>query len=897
MFRPTYVRTSFGIRVEWSVDAPWESDEEKQFCTAVFTARDALSILQNMPLDDIEHLGLSSKNAHPMHMILQKLVVPPPCTRPAIYSSEGSRCRGQNELTVRLMEVLKRSQELHTFMGNVAAEDVVVTPEFLERLNRLQYEIFMLVNSGARVPKPAGMSRNSGNTQIKSLTDRLKGKEGRIRGNLMGKRVDFSARCVITPDAYFDCDRVGVPYSIAKKLTIPETVNSFNVASLSERVRRGAHDIHGASSVITGNGVIVSLENCKQRDKILLKCGDVVERFLANDDIVVFNRQPSLHMHGMQAHRVRLMPGHTFRLSLVVASPYNADFDGDEMNLHVPQSKAAAAECAMLMSVSQNCISSQANKPVMGIVQDSLLGLHLLSMNNVVIDYPHTCRLLGSLLNYEGVLPSPDIVVRKQGSPRRRFWMGKTIISLLLPDNFFVETNIEEDEADWKDSMLPVIVRQGRLLCGVLCKAHVGTSSGGIVDTLCREYNGVACMRFMGDAQRLTHSYLLQRGHHVGIDDVMLSHNGHAKVNERMKKATIMCEEIQKEIVDAPPNIGVVAENAILRLLSKMLLQTGGIVNEYMSEHNAIRRMVSAGSKGSFINLSQICACLGQQSMEGARIGQGQRTLPFYAHDDLTLASRGMVFNSFALGLSPPELFLHAIGGREGLVDTAVKTSQTGYLQRRMNKSMEDHMVRCDGSIQNAMNEVVSFVWGSDGLHPSKLERVRLSLLLTSLQNLKSRFTWYELPVVLDARADILRTKTNVLVEEIDTRVLIPFNPERVKRRIKRMKQVTDDVRVVDVDDVWDRVQYLLTKAPCKTVCLALVDIFCKQNVEKLSQTIFEEEFNKVEQSILVAQYIHGESVGCIAAQSVGEPATQVCTPRTHHVITDKSADYCCRGR
>ncbi|NDC43373.1 MAG: hypothetical protein EBZ77_17795, partial [Chitinophagia bacterium] len=343
----------------------------------------------------------------------------------------------------------------------------------------------------------------------------------------------------------------------------------------------------------------------------------------------------------------------------------------------------------------------------------------------------------------------------------------------------------------WRNSVLPVIVRGGQLVCGTLAKAHVGTAAGGIVDVLCREFGGVACMRFMADVQRLTHAFLLQRGHHVGIDDVMLSDEGQRRVSERLTKAARLCDEIQREVIDAPADVVLTAERAVLRLLSKMLLQTGGIVNECMSEDNAIRRMVSAGSKGSFINLSQICASLGQQSLEGGRIvaEKGSRTLPFFAHTDSGLASRGMVFNSFALGLAPTELFYHAVGGREGLVDTAVKTSQTGYLQRRMNKSMEDHSVDDRGYVRNSVGDVVSFRWGSDGLHPARLERVRLPLLSDSDDVVRRRFAFDSSVAdeVLRRRDAILRTKTHVLVTEFDARVLLPFHPSRMRQQIDRM--------------------------------------------------------------------------------------------------------------
>ena len=332
-------------------------------------------------------------------MILEVMVVPPPCTRPAIYSSEGSRSRGQNELTVRLLEILKRSQEVQAAFDGKHWKDVTtedLTADTMERIAKLQYEVFSLVNGNLRVPRPGGAHSRSSTTNQKSLSDRLKGKEGRVRGNLMGKRVDFSARCVITPEAYFDSDRVGIPYDIAKRLTVPVTVNATNIQMLTERIRRGADDVHGAQTLVASDGTVTHLSTCKNRDSLILRPGDVVERNLADDDVVVFNRQPSLHKHGMSCHKVRLMPGHTFRVSLVVTSQYNADFDGDEMNVHVPQSCAARAECATLMSIGQNIIGSQ-SRPVMGIVQDSCLGVHLLTQPDTLFDHAHACRIVGSL--------------------------------------------------------------------------------------------------------------------------------------------------------------------------------------------------------------------------------------------------------------------------------------------------------------------------------------------------------------------------------------------------------------------------------------------------------------------------------------------------------------------
>ena len=886
MPRPNITRASLGLKLTWPDDAEWECEAEQSFCAAPFTAREAWSVLSHVPDDDVRAMGYDPTRSHPKNMVTINLVVPPPCTRPAIYSSEGSRSRGQNELTVRFLEILKRSNEVQGTLDGVDWR-VVDTPSdaTLEALAKLQYEVFTLINSNARIHKPAGMGRNSSNANFKSLQERLKGKEGRVRGNLMGKRVDFSARCVITPDAYFDCDRVGVPYKIAKALTVPETVNSINIRALSLRVKRGAAHQHGAKTVIHRSGEVTDLESCATREDLILQCGDVVERHLDDDDVVVFNRQPSLHVHGMQAHRVRLMPGHTFRLSLVCASPYNADFDGDEMNLHVPQSKAASAECAALMGVAQNCVGAQSNKPVMGIVQDSLLGLHILTQSEVVLDRSHTCRLLGSMSHRADPerLPTPAMVIY-DGTKTTKLWTGRQMVSETLPETLHIEADVASlDAAD--DT---VVVRGGRLLSGVLRKAHVGTSAGGIVDVLCRELGGVACMRFMGDAQRLTHAYLLQRGHHVGIQDVMLSPEGHERVAERLSKATRLCEEIQREIVDAPASTAEVGERAILRLLSKTLQQTGGIVNECMASTNSIRRMVTAGSKGSFLNLSQICAALGQQSLEGGRIvaEKGTRTLPYFAHNDLSLASRGLVVNSFALGLSPTELFYHGVGGREGLVDTAVKTSQTGYLQRRMNKAMEDNSIYGDGTVRNSLGEIVCFRWGGDGLHPTKLERAPLRSLRDA--SIIDAMLPAEARVASECLARILLVKRTVLVDEVDARVLLPFHPKRAARELRRMARGTltreeASRRVVELVDTLHRACTNTSGGGTDVLRLALLELAHGAACEGLDVDEHAAFLHRIEARVLGARAPPGESVGCIAAQSVGEPTTQ---------LTLNSVDY-----
>ena len=891
--RPSYTRKTFDIQVTWPAGTQWEHPDEEEYCTRPFTSREATSILRSILPEDMELLGFHPVFSPPVNMMLQNLLVPPPCTRPAIYSSEGSRSRGQNELTVRLLEILRRNTEIIQVVGDAALHTIEVSEDLTERIHRMQYEIFLYINGPGKLQRPPGMGRIVGGSNLKSLSERLKGKEGRVRGNLMGKRVNFSGRCVITPDAYFDVDRVGIPHKIAMKLTVPERVNTTNIHSLTTRVQRGAGELQGALNVIHQNGVTVNLGNARSRRDIVLRPGDVVERFLQDEDVVVFNRQPSLHKYSMQAHRVVLTPGNTFSLGLAAATPYNADFDGDEMNVHVPQGRGAIAECTTLMSVSQNILGDQANKPVVGLVQDALLGMHVLSRQGVFLDREHVCRLLAQTRYAKKGVPVPCARIFRAGVAEQRLWTGKQVISCLLYAGLQVRPHFDSAETDWEDGSLPLTVADGQLVAGMIRKANAGSAAGGLVDRFCRERGGSCCVRFISDAQRLSNVFLLQRGHHVGIHDVMMMPRGQERVNERLSKVTRLCEEIEGTVDLSDSRACDAAEQAVMSLLSKTLRQTGGIVEEEMPLDNAIRTMVTAGSKGSFINLSQICASLGQQSLEGKRIISATtgRTLPCFSHDDRSLLSRGMVYNSFSLGLSPPELFFHAIGGREGLVDTSVKTSQTGYLQRRMNKSMEDTCVKEDGTVCNSMGDVVSMGWGTDGMHPARVERVRLRALEDRPETLRQRLSPEDYEEAIRMRTEILRVKGNMLCnDEVDMRVLLPFHPDRVLRCLHakgRSDQESDDRESAPDRLTPQEARRLLhgdllreTKVAC--VRLALVDLFNDKRVCSLCKEVVASTASWVRDCMRHASCIVGESVGCIAAQSLGEPSTQL-TLNTFH--------------
>ena len=837
--RPNFTRQALYIKMDWPPDSEceWESEEEREMAHQPFTSETARSILHNISDEHAEVLGFNVKSSHPRDMIMQEILVPPPIARPAIMASEGSRARGQDDITHKLQDINKRAIEIRTYMSNNPAETITSpSTELIDKWAKLQFEVYSYISNNIRGQKTSA-TRSVGVT--KSIVDRLKGKEGRVRGNLMGKRVNFSARSVITPDPIMDVDQVGVPHNIAMTLTVPERITPQNIIEMRQRVLNGNSNIFGAECVITSDNNVIQLESCEDRSKIRLQYGWVVERFLKNDDVVIFNRQPSLHRMGMMGHRVILVKGSTFRLNLSCANPYNADFDGDEMNMHVVQSPCAMAEVAYLMAVPAQIISPQANKPVMGIVQDSLLGSHLITKVGVFIDRSHMMNYI-SWIKYpikSNKLPPPAI------SKPVELWTGCQLFSMLFPEDLLVlKTSTPFSTAIYPDS--DVIIKRGNLLVGSLSKQTLGTSSNGIIDVMYRDFGPRLTVRFMGDAQRVVNQWLMKHGFSVGIRDCVMNDEGQEKIKERVLNGWNNTHAILNEKI--PESLQQEAEGTVMRILSKLLVQTGDAVQGHVTENN-IANMVKAGSKGNPINLSQICGCVGQQSVEGKRIHpeSSTRTLACFDFNETSINANGFVQNSYALGLEPHEFFFHAMGGREGLVDTAVKTATTGYIQRRQMKAMEDNRVCYDGTVRNAQGAIVQFIYGGDGNDACRVEKLNLKCITDSDDNTK-KFMQFNPPTSIQKMEfDRLQEFTYMIRQGrmcalsplLDNVVLLPVN-------IYRLLQQSHDFhlsanRKVSEEDCYEMTQKLIAdidenkRGMVLCIQAAISYHLCSKNVKK----------------------------------------------------------------
>ncbi|EQD36931.1 RNA polymerase II largest subunit, partial [mine drainage metagenome] len=290
----------------------------------------------------------------------------------------------------------------------------------------LQYHVTTYFNNETPgVP----VSRHRSTRPLKTLAQRLKGKEGRLRYNLSGKRVNFSARTVISSDASLTINQVGIPMRIAENMTVPFYVTKWNIEKGKEYVKNTSYPT--AVNVIGKDGLRKRVTETN-REEILaaLEPGSVIERQLVDDDIVLFNRQPTLHRVSIMAHRVKVLPGKTMRMNVSIAMPYNADFDGDEMNLHVPQSIESQAEARYLMQPKNIVLGAKDGRPIAFIIEDEIAGAYLLTKDDTMFDKNEAMVMLSNIGVYE--LPEPG---------RNGMYSGKSIFSLLLPKDLNFEFN------------------------------------------------------------------------------------------------------------------------------------------------------------------------------------------------------------------------------------------------------------------------------------------------------------------------------------------------------------------------------------------------------------------------------------------------------------------------
>lgn len=922
-YQPKIKRNGLELIGEWK-----HVNEDSQERKIILTAERVLEIFKRISDEECVILGMDPRFARPDWMILTVFPVPPLAVRPAVVMFGSAR--NQDDLTHKLADIVKANNQLRRNEQNGAAAHII-----FEDTKMLQYHCATFVDN--ELPGLPRAVQKSGRP-LKSVKQRLKGKEGRVRGNLMGKRVDFSARTVITPDPNLRVDQVGVPRSIAQNMTFPELVTPFNIDRMQEAVRRGANQYPGAKYIIRDNGERIDLRFHPKASDLHLQIGYKVERHMQDNDVVIFNRQPTLHKMSMMCHRVKVLPWSTFRLNLSVTTPYNADFDGDEMNLHLPQSLETRAEIMNLAAVPRMIITPQANRPVMGIVQDTLTAVRKMTKRDVFLDRAQMMHLLMFLPTWDGRMPQPAILKPQP------LWTGKQIFSLIIPGRVNVirthSTHPDGEDAGPYKWISPgdtkVLIEDGELISGILCKKTLGASSGSLVHIVFMELGFETAGELYGNIQTVVNNWLLIEGHSIGIGDTIADQQTYHDIQETIRKAKAdVIEVIEKahndELDPTPGNtLRQTFENQVNRILNDARDKTGSKAQKSLSEFNNFKAMVVAGSKGSKINISQVIACVGQQNVEGKRIPFGfrYRTLPHFIKDDYGPESRGFVENSYLAGLTPSEFFFHAMGGREGLIDTAVKTAETGYIQRRLIKAMESVMVKYDGTLRNQVEQLIQLRYGEDGLDGCHVEFQSLPTLKPSDRAFERQFRFdatneramrrcLKEEVIKDLMGDAgtmaeLEREWEQLCNDRegirqvfstgDARIVLPcnlqrmiWNAQKIFRIDKRKPTDLHPVKVVEgvrelcaklkIVEGSDRISQQANENATLLMKALIRSTLCSKRVSedhRLSTEAFEWLIGEIETRFQQAQVHPGEMVGALAAQSLGEPATQM-TLNTFH--------------
>jgi DNA-directed RNA polymerase subunit A' len=770
--------------------------------------------------DDLNLLSYDPVTARPEWFILQALPVPPVTVRPSIILETG--IRSEDDLTHKMVDIIRVNQRLKE------SKEAGTPPLIVQDLvDLLQYHTTTYFdNEVSGIPQ----AHHRSGRPLKTLTQRLKGKEGRFRGSLSGKRVDFSSRTVISPDPNLDLSEVGVPETVAMKLTIPEIVTEWNIERMRQLVINGPNKFPGVNYIVRPDGVKIRLDFVEDRSIIAetLEIGYLVERHLADGDIVMFNRQPSLHQMSIMAHYVRVLPGKTFRLHPSVCPPYNADFDGDEMNLHVPQSEEARAEAILLMRVQDQLISPRYGGPIIGALRDFVTGAYLLTKDSTTLTVQEFSNL-AMLGGYKGELPKP--ATKTKDGP---VYTGKQLFSLFLPKDFnYVITS--KWSKGTKGTPKDVVIKNGELISGVIDKSSIGAEEPeSVLHRIAKDYGNAVGKNFLNSILIMVKQFITHYGFSYGYADLEVPEKDKQKILNDIQETYNVIADLTSQYEKGTLKLtrGMKPEEAleayIVNELGKARDKAGSTADQSLDQENAGKIMATTGARGSSLNIGQMAGALGQQSRRGNRLHEGynNRALPHYQEHDNNPDAHGFVKSNYREGLSALEFFFHAMGGREGLVDTAVRTQQSGYMQRRLINALEHIRLEYDGTVRDPHGHIVQFLYGEDGIDVAKSdhgEAFNVNRLIES-------------QTIIDSGKKATKEEISNLAKKFTK----TFNP-----------RLRDTVTEALLDSK-------LSKEGVESVCKKGLSLYNKAKVEP------------------------GQAVGIITAQSIGEPGTQM-TLRTFH--------------
>jgi len=673
------------------------------------------SILEKIPDEDLYVLGFHPTYSRPEWLILTVLPVPPVTVRPSIVLESGERA--EDDLTHKLVDIVRTNQRLKEVITTGAPQVVV------EQLyDLLQYHVSTyFYNNVAGLPKAIHRSGKP----IKSIVERLIGKEGIIRYNLLGKRLNNSGRAVISPDTKIKMNEIGVPYEVAKVLTVPERVTEYNIEWLRKLVLNGPDKYPGANYVENTEGKRLAITNDnKETVASLLKPGWIVERHLIDGDIVIFGRYPSLHRMSWFGHYVRVLPGKTFRIHPGVCTPYNADFDGDEMNIYVPQTEEARAEAMLLMELSNHMITPRYGELIVGGIQEVVTGIYLLTQDDTKIPINQAVDIVYKS-NADGEeLERLEDFINRAKSEGRDYLTGKEVFSVFLPKDLSL-------------TIKDVKIVNGELKEGVISSEMIKSEKGKLFLYIYNYYGKERALKIIEKIFLLGIYYQYLHGISCGIGDFDIPKEAKEEIDriieEAKKEIDVLYEKYKKGELEGV--VGRSLRDVYVDLSQKKIadaLTAAGslLIKKYIRKDTGTYIMAYTGARGKLTDVYQILGFLGQQAFRGGLVefGYSGRNLAIFKKGYDHPIVKGWVTSNFSKGLKPWEMFFHAIPGRDALMDVAIRTSKSGYLYRRLSHSIYELIAFDDLTVRDSKGRVIQFIYGGDGIFPQKTEGGNLDL-------------------------------------------------------------------------------------------------------------------------------------------------------------------------
>uniref|UniRef100_H2Z3P9 DNA-directed RNA polymerase subunit n=1 Tax=Ciona savignyi TaxID=51511 RepID=H2Z3P9_CIOSA len=813
-------------------------------------------------------------------------------------------------LNVKITMMSKKMDLLSSIPGKTLSEKLE------NAWHRLQQHINCLMDSDLD-----RLTVNGGD-KIPGIKQLLEKKDGLFRKHMMGKRVNYAARSVISPDPYIATNEIGLPMVFATKLTYPCPVTPWNLKMLRQAVMNGPLKHPGATHVVSeGRTVLLSATDQSQRESVAkqLTASDThvktntnfetpktVLRHIQTGDVMLLNRQPTLHKGSIMAHRVRVLPGEkTLRMHYANCKSYNADFDGDEMNAHFP-SNLCRSEAYQLMSTDRQYLSGKDGKPLSCLIQD-----HMVAGVNISIRGRFFTREQYQQLTYNALMHLPYKV--KLLTPAilkpQPLWSGKQVFSTIfmnITPNGLPRINLTGKSKigpkNWQNAPprnAVVIIRDGELLCGVLDKAHYGATEHGLVHATYELYSGEISGRLLTCLARLFTAFLqFYRGFTLGVEDILVKDwanksrtdvvvdtkdNGMAAVaktlNVKRKENTegVLATKITvnkgEDKLAAVDHAMKTVSNDVNDKIAKCC--TGnGLLKTFPT--NNLQLMVISGAKGGAVNCMQISCLLGQIELEGRRppLMPSGRSAPSFMPYDTTIRAGGFISQRFLTGIRPQEYFYHCMAGREGLVDTAVKTSRSGYLQRCLIKHLEGLLLSYDMTVRDSDGSVVQFLYGEDGIDINKtsyLNQQQYDFVVKNYDVSARRM----LPIS-KIFFNYFQIKNQWMKLDIEGRAKYLDKTSKLRLPDTIISQYRPDIYFGSTSDHFhDEMKKYIKQNP-----LNLPANDTTNSLPSLNRQVFNLTLLKMRYQRSLCQ--PGESVGLLAAQSIGEPSTQM-TLNTFH--------------